>query len=150
MATKTEYLGLTLPQEEDLFRVGDMNGNMETLDNAWAEMGEMGQTMEEMNEKMGSAADTGADTLFGLLQSHTSAVRSLQRVFYEYGDENRSIPIQEVDPARCLVIFERLYDHSTSGVNSVLYSLTSTTLEISHPESTSGRYRFSFWIIEFN
>lgn len=152
MATYTENYDLVKPAEEDFYSVADFNENMETIDTALAEtagqMDGMGDTLAEMNGKIGTAADTGEDTLFGLLHGGGSLIKSLQHVTFSViaGETSGSVSINTVDPAKCFVLFERLKD--TSSISSVQYTLEATSIKIKHPSLNGGTLIVGFWVIE--
>lgn len=151
----TEHYGLTKPDEADFFNVADWNGNMDTIDSALAEtaaqMDGMGETLTEMNGKIGTAADTGTDTLFGLAKQGGSLIKSIQRVITAPGNEEtqQTVAINRVDAAKSIVILERLQDHRTYGATGVEYTLTETALEITYSGFACGYTMFGFWIVEF-
>ena len=154
MATTTEHYGLTKPDEADFFDMADWNGNMDTIDSALAEtaaqMDGMGETLTEMNGKIGTAADTGTDTLFGLAKQGGSLIKSIQRVTYQpmRSTTEGSVSIAEVNVAKCIVLFERLEDNSqyTSRIN---YTLTETSIDLTFSSASTDSRLLGFWVVEF-
>ena len=149
MATYTENYNLTLPAENEYYNVEDFNENFETIDTM---MAENEAVSNEINEKIGTPEN--GETVFSLLKnSGGSVIKSIQRILYSYSSSNTSVSkeINEVNPSKCIVIMERLYDTSNSGTAQVAYTLNATTLDISHGSGTmSNSLKLGFWIIEFN
>lgn len=155
MTTFTEHYGLKQPEETDGYDIGEMNENMATIDAAMAAQEE---SMGEMNEKMGTAADTGTETIFGKLNQIAentagggqglTAIKSIQHHTYQLENVNsESYAITPVDPTKCIVLFERLYDANEATAKAV-YELKANSVTF-----TCGNFRSSFtiglWIIEF-
>lgn len=85
--------------------------------------------------------------------SSASIIKSVQRVTYKIPTKTTtdSISISEVNPEKCIVLFERLQDDG-SDTTYIDYSLTATTLKISHRLYSAGSVlytSFGFQIIEF-
>lgn len=157
MATFTENYNLIKPSEEDYYDVQDFNENMDAID------GQLAETAEEVDgigNKIGTAADEGTETVFGKLNQISGGmtgvqlIKSIQHVTYSVSRETSSgtCSIRTVDPSRCFVIFERLQDNSSSGTSRVTYSLSATSLSISHSSysaSSGTNIIVGFWIVEF-
>ena len=153
MTTFTEHYGLRQPEETDGYDIGEMNENMATIDAAMAAQEE---SMEEMNEKLGTAADTGNETIFGKLNQMATnkaggfaGIKSLQRVTLSFSTSKGSAEatINEVDPEKCIVLMDRIYD-SSSMEASISYSLTATKVSASSGSSLNGSIKLQFQIIE--
>ena len=151
MATYTENYNLTLPEETDFYNVEDFNENFETIDTL---MAENERAATEINEKIGTPEN--GETIFSLLKnSDISLIKSIQKVKYTIKKDTSSgsISITEVNPAKCIVIFERLYDYIATGCTKLDYTLTATSINVSHNSYDFSSIRdnlFGFWIIEFN
>ena len=150
MSTFTENYDLIKPSEEDYFDVQDFNENFDAID------GQMALTEQEIagvNEKIGSPAESG-QTIFSLLNNmeFPPLVKSIQRVFYHNKNTGKELSINTVDPARCVVLMERIYDNYDAGRPYVDYTLSSSQLTISHGTSSYSTYIIccGFWIIELN
>lgn len=157
MTAFTEHYELLKPSTEDYYDIQDFNENMDTLDTALHE-----QALETtgIGEKLGTAADGGNDTIFGklnglasLLGTGIQLVKSIQRVTYDV-PPNQGNGICKlsttVNPERCIVLMERLWDDTADGCAWVDYTLSATELSLSH-----GRYSvdpgvsMGYWIVEF-
>lgn len=150
MSTFTENYDLIKPSEEDYFDVQDFNENFDAID------GQMALTEQEIagvNEKIGSPAESG-QTIFSLLNNmeFPPLVKSIQRVIYHNKKTESTLSIAPVDPARCIVLMERIYDNYDAGCPYVDYTLSSNLLTVSHGTSSYTTYSIcrGFWIIEFN
>ena len=153
MATFTEHYDLIKPGTADYYDIADWNENMDSIDEG---MAATAAGMEEMNEKLGTAADTGNDTIFGKLNrmaGNTTAgftgIKSLQRVTLAFSTSKGSAEatINEVDPEKCIVLMDRIYD-SSSMEASISYSLTATKVSASSGSSVNGSIKLQFQIIE--
>ena len=151
MATYTENYNLTMPEEEDYYDVEKFNENFETID---ALMAENEKATTEINEKIGTPEN--GESIFSLLKnSDISLIKSIQKVKYTIAKDTSSgsISINEVNPEKCIVIFERLNDSTSSGCIRLDYTLTATSINVSHHSydySTIRDNLFGFWVIEFN
>ncbi len=150
MSTFTENYDLIKPDEGDYFDVQDFNENFDAID------GQMALTEQEIagvHEKIGTPAESG-QTIFSLL-NHMEIpplIKSIQRVFYHNKNTGKTLSINTVDPARCVVLMERIYDNYDAGRPYVDYTLSSDLLTISNG---TGSYSTNviccgFWIIEFH
>ena len=146
MATYTEHYNLTLPEEDDYYNVEDLNENFETID---ALMAENAAVSNEINEKIGTSE--GGETVFSLLKNNGGGlVKSIQRVNISHNTSSAketATAIDAVNPSRCIVIMDRLYD-STSLCVSVTYSLAETTLTVNTGAASVGSIKLQFQIIE--
>ena len=149
MATYTENYNLIMPEESDCYNVEPFNENFESIDTLMAENEAISN---EINEKIGSPNDSGADTLFGRLGTGSSVIKSIQRKTYTVpaSTSHNTISINEIDATKSFVIFERLYG-SDDYTAEFTYSLTNTAISVSHGNyGNAGRIIVGFWIIEFN
>ena len=156
MTTFTEHYGLRQPEETDGYDIGEMNENMATIDAAIAAQEE---SMGEMNEKMGTAADTGTETIFGKLNqiaentagggAGLTAIKSIQRIITPsmQNTDSKTMDIQRVDPSKCLCIAERVQDNSTI-TQKLDYSLEAETVTF-HTQGLNYPFVAALWIIEF-
>lgn len=158
MATFTEHYNLIKPSEEDYYDVQDFNENMDAID---GQMMETAAEVDGIGEKIGTAADEGTETVFGKLNQISGGmtgvqlVKSIQHVTYstsyDSDSDSGSCSIRAVDPKRCFVIFERLYDSSNSGTAYISYSLNATSISVEHSSysSTGPHITLGFWVVEF-
>ena len=148
MTTYSENYNFALPEDEDGYDIAPVSENFDAIDAILAE--NEGQ-MAEINEKIGTPAETG-QTLFSLLNNNSDegvrTVKSIQRAHYKYGD-TKTISINTVDPTRCIVITERYHVENTN-IPYMSYELSKNTLTVSHGGGEfSFVFRAYFWIIEF-
>ena len=144
MATYTENYNLTMPEETDYYDVADFNENFETLDTL---MAENEAACSEINEKIGTPAESG-QTIFSLLNGGGgSVIKSTQRVTITSPDTK--VDISPVTPAKCFVIAERLYNGLDSLCNYD-YVLHEDHIEMTSMNQSTGRVVLGFWVIEFN
>ena len=146
MATYTNNYNLTMPEAEDFFKIQDFNENFEAIDTL---MAENDSAVQEVNEKLGTPND--GETVFSLLKSGGSFFKSIQHITLVEATEHiqgETIPIAPVDPAKCIVILERLADTSTVSASKVSYELSQDNIKVTrtYPLKTI----FGFWIIECN
>ena len=158
MATFTEHYELIKPGAADHYDIADWNENMDTIDGA---LGAQAAALGEMNGKMGEAADTGDDTLFGKLNriatntaggaaAGLTAIKSIQRVvFNSLKSTAKNIEIQRVVPENCIVLMERLYDADNHGANKFIYTLEAEQLTLEHFGSSMTTLVVGLWIVEF-
>ena len=151
MATFTENYDLIKPSAEDYYDVQDFNENMDAID------GQMAETAEEVagiGKKMGTATDSGTETVFGKLNQVVQAVdgihlvKSIQRFILSppKGTGATTFPIQRVDPSRCIVLIQRLREVSFQMV----YTLSAEQLYVEHTSyTTSVQNAGEILIIEF-
>ena len=150
LATFTENYNLIKPDEADYYDVADFNENMDTLD---AAMATVETEIDGISEKIGTPASEG-DTLFSLLQNNQTAglsvIKSLQHHLYEVptGTKGGTISITEVDTTKCIVLFERLSNNTSSDIG-VEYTLNATSIDLVHESTSTSGSLFGFWIIEF-
>ena len=148
MATCTENYDLTMPEKSDFYNVENFNENFKTIDTL---MAESESSIHEVNEKIGSPSDTERTSLFGCLNSSgNSVIKSIQRVTYSplTSQTSQDITINTVDPTKCFVIFERLYDHN-DFITKIDYMLHDTYLAVTNNSTTVHSLYVAFWIIEF-
>ena len=147
MATYTENYTLTMPEESDYYTIEDFNGNFETIDTL---MAENERAAAEINEKIGTPEND--ETIFSLLQhSGGSLIKSIQTITVKHSTATASESvwdIAEVDPAKCIILLNRLGD-STSGKVFISYALAGNTLTVNTSASSSGAVELQFQIIEF-
>lgn len=159
MATFTENYNLIKPSEEDYYDVQDFNENMDAID---GQMMETAAEVDGIGDKIGTAADEGTETVFGKLNqisdsmtgTEVQLVKSIQHVTYSPSKEasSGSCSIRTVDPQRCIVLFERLYDSSGNGTNYVSYTLNANSISIQHSSYSLSSYnnlKLGFWVVEF-
>ena len=158
MSTFTENYNLIKPDAEDYYDIQDANENMDAID---AQMFSLEQETEGISEKIGTADDTGTDTIFGKLteiasslgNSTPSIIKSIQRVthYLPTGTQTSSCNISTVNPKKCVVIMERLKNNADQ-MTQINYTLSASSLSFTHShlaDSASYDYQFGFWIIEF-
>lgn len=154
MAITTEHYNLTKPQPEEYYDVSDFNENMDEID---AQLALREAETAEIGEKLGSPADTQAQTVFGALNRIEgrggSLIRSIQRIVYtrENDKTGKTLPIATVDPAKTIVLMERLYD-SKDGTARMYYSLSADAIHVQHGEYSAGSgavCQVGFWVVEF-
>lgn len=160
MATFTENYNLIKPSEEDYYDVQDFNENMDAIDGQMAEteqeLNGIGEKINQMDEKLGTTADTGTETIFGRLSGLIGTdggirvVKSIQHIVTEFYPNHGGVEeaLNEVDPPRCIVIWQRLQDRNNME-GKVVYSLSPTKLNVDLVESSSALIALDFWIIEF-
>lgn len=158
MATFTEHYDLIKPGTADFYDIADWNENMDTIDET---MAAQAAGMGEMNEKMGTAADTGDNTLFGKLNqiatntaggtaAGLTAIKNIQRVIFNSTKSTaKSIKIQTVVPENCIVLMDRLYDTESRSAGKFIYTLTADTVELDFLATASTPLVVGLWIIEF-
>lgn len=157
MTAFTEHFDLLKPSTEDYYDIQDFNENMDTLDTALHE-----QALETagIGEKLGAAADEGDSTIFGklnglasLLETGIQLVKSIQRVTYDVPiDQNSGVCklSPAVNPERCIVLMERLWDDTADGCAWVDYRLSASELTLSHGKYVSSPgIHMGYWIVEF-
>ena len=143
MATYTENYNLIKPDEEDYYDVADFNENMDTLDSA---MAAAEAAAEEVSAKIGTPAESG-QTVFSLLNSGgNSVLKSTQRVTIESPDTR--VDIRPVNPAKCFVLTERLYN-GLDSLCSYDYILHEDHIEMTVMNQSTGRVSLAFWVVEF-
>lgn len=154
MSTFTENYNLIKPNEADYYDISDYNENMDTID---ATLAATETAVEGVSDKIGEYSDTETETVFSklnqmnsILSQGSSPIKSLQRISVSIseGKTSTTATIKTVDPTKCIIIFERLKDGSSSS--AVDYTLNATSLVITHAElSNSYTLKVGFWIIEF-
>lgn len=171
MSTFTENYDLIKPGNEDFYDIQDFNENMDAIDAQLAEAEEKAAAIQQkmaavdaqiaqaeealraISGKIGSPEDDGKETLFGCVKDRpASFVKSIQYVRYTIPKltTSGSLAINEVDPEKCIVLFERLQDNSNFMVR-MDYTLTATALNVEHYSYTSVdnlNNLFGFWIVE--
>lgn len=149
MSTFTENYNLIKPGEQDFYDIQDFNENMDTID---AQMMQAETELNGIGEKIGTPENEG-DTVFSLLNQKNiipKVVKSIQHVtFTPTGNTTTtaSLNINTVDPARCVVLFERLYNDD-GEIYSVKYTLEENAISIKHDSVKSG-FTVGFWVVEF-
>ena len=140
----SENYGFALPDDGDFYDIAPISENFDAIDTILAE-GE--SKMEEISNKIGTPAENG-QTLFSLMSSGSSVIRSIQRKILSYTDATKTteIPITPVDPAKTIVIMERLKEYAGGGLCEINYTLSADKLQM-----TIGPYYgiVGFWIVEF-
>ena len=124
-----------------------------------------GEFTAELVKLIGQAADTGgsptAGTVFGKenailgkINSFVNAdgngvrvVKSIQRLFVS-GNGNQNVAISPVNPERCFVISERLYNNATYQL-FYNYTLEADRLEVNISAGSGQNCYVGFWIVEF-
>ena len=177
MANYTENYDLILPEDSDPYNVEDMNTNFAAVDaalyaneQAMADAGEkidavgskvdaVGSKVDTANNRIGSSGSTGTSTLFGQLNNirstlagGSSPIKSIQHLVkdYNYTNKEATLTLNAVNPSKCIVIMERLYDTSTFHAK-VEYTLSSTSLvTVVNRNGNACDATIGFWIIEFN
>ena len=147
MATFTENYSLIKPDGEDYYDVTDFNENMDTLDGL---MAAAEQNMEGITEKIGTPSETG-QTLFSLLEQGSritfqSLFKSVQRV--KIASPNKTVAISRVNPAKCLVFVERIYNQS-DALRSYEYILHADQIEMTTFSNANQDVILAFNILEF-
>lgn len=146
--SSTKITEFDLDTSADIAKESTLRENFETIDTLMAET-ENG--IHEVNEKIGSPSDTERTSLFGCLNSSgNSVIKSIQRVTYSplTSQTSQDITINTVDPTKCFVIFERLYDHN-DFITKIDYMLHDTYLAVTNNSTTVHSLDVAFWIIEF-
>lgn len=157
MSTFTEHYNFIKPGEGDFYDIQDWNENMDAIDAQMAlneeAIAPIGEKIDGMDSKIGTSADTEENSLFGKLHQlsvgfgEIQLVKSIQHVTYSVPRNTSSgtRSISRVTPERCIVLLERLYDHS--GCSTVNYTLNATSISLTH---VSADYPpiFGFWVIE--
>ena len=153
MATFTENYDLIKPDGDDYYDVADFNENMDALDGLMAAAEQITaaveQGMADIAEKIGTPAETG-QTLFSLLQggsvTFASLFKSVQRVTISSPTE--SVKINTVDPSKCLVFVERLYDQYEE-MQHYDYVLQANQIKLTEHPSSSKTLILAFTVVEF-
>jgi len=148
MSTYTENYNLIKPDETDHYDVQEFNENMDIID---TQMMQTENTVEQMDGKIGTPAQTG-NTLFSLLEGNGGGlIKSIQHILCDIASSTSSYKteINEIDTSKTIVLFERLSDKYGGSCNRVEYVLAADNLSISCDANANG-YLLGFWIIEFN
>lgn len=148
MSTFTENYNLIKPDANDYYDIQDFNENMDAID---ALMAEQETAAEQINEKIGTPADVGSSTVFGLLKNGGSIIKSIQRIVHSE-DCNGTVTkaINPINTNKTIVLFERLHD-GIDYLRKVDYTLNSDSLILKNMQiNVSNPASFGFWIIEFN
>lgn len=161
MANYTKNYNLILPEQEDYYDVAQFNSNASAIDTQMAEteqkisglntkLDNLLTKINALDSKLGTAADTGSNTLYGLLNSRKGIFKSWNRYIYTSIKSTFSgkITIQPVDPARCIVLVERL--GTTDGtIKHYTYTLNESSIYITHSGWTSdGTIDLAFTVLE--
>lgn len=153
MATFTENYSLIKPGAADYYDAADMNENMDAIDAALAAAE---RETDGIGEKIGTAADSGTETIFGQLNGIRGAmaqggsiIRSIQRVVVELASNNQSktVGIETVDTAKTIVLVENQLDPNVSFGYS--YRLEANSLAVATHSGYTKDMRLGFWIVEF-
>ena len=128
MAKYTENFNLIKPEDDEYYDVADFNENMDIID-------------EALSENSGAS-----EQLQGIISPDGKGVRIIKSIQRITTSSSKAFPITPVDPGRCIVLFERLYDHGSYHI-SCSYTLTASTLHVSISNISDGL--FGFWIVEF-
>ena len=146
MAKYTENFNLIKPEDDEYYDVADFNENMDIIDEALAESA-------GGSDKIGEPEDSILSTVFGKLNGFISPdgkgvriVKSIQRI--DGVGTNSELSIQPVDPARCIVLSERLYNYS-NYLSSYSYTLEANVLKVNISTGGSQNCTVGFWLIEF-
>ena len=112
MAKYTENFNLIKPEDDEYYDVTDFNENMDIIDEALAES-------TGGADKIGEPEDSVLSTVFGKLNGFISedgqGVRIIKSIQRKIGSSaTKSIEINPVNPSRCIVLSERLYDTGSS------------------------------------
>lgn len=147
MATYTENYNFLLTEVEDAFDITDYNENFKTIDTL---MAENETAVNEVNEKIGTPEN--GETIFSLLKTGGSIIKSIQHVVYSNEQNNSSgkVTFDTVDPSKTIIIFERLTDLSNYSASPISYSLEESSISITHNSYSANSLKFGFWIVEFN
>ena len=147
MATFTENYSLIKPDGEDYYDVADFNENMDTLD---AAMAAAETAVNEVSAKIGTPPAAG-QTVFSLLTrgdiTFAYLFKSVQRV--RISSPDTSVSIRTVDPAKCLVFVERVYNQNDS-LSSYDYVLHADHIEMTSFSGANKDVTLDFSIIEFH
>ena len=153
MAEFTENYQLIKPSAEDYYDVQDFNENMDTIDGV---MAEVETAAKEVSEKIGTAEDTGSDTVFGKLNQMTTgggsgltAVKSIQRVTLTLStnDGSASQSINTVVPENCIVLMDRLHDGAKLD-SPISYTLHANRIDVITTGYIGDSMTLLFQIIE--
>ena len=154
MAEFTENYNLIKPSAEDYYDVQDFNENMDTLDGV---MAEVETAAKEVSEKIGTAEDTGNNTVFGKLNqmatgggSGLTAIKSIQRVTLTLATDGGTATqnISTVVPANCIVLMDRLHDGANLEA-PISYTLHANHIDVAISGYTIDSMTLLFQIIEF-
>ena len=147
----SENYNFALIGDEDGYDIAPLSENFKTLDEI---LSENESAMEEVSAKIGSPADTGKNTVFGCLNSGgNSTIKSIHKISVSTTANTTATTYSlatTVDPDRCIVIVDRMYDrglHHQCGIN---YELKENSLTVSAIH-VDGNYAVTlqFQIIEF-
>lgn len=149
MSTFTENYNLIKPGEQDFYDIQDFNENMDTID---AQMMQAETELNGIGEKIGTPENEG-DTVFSLLSQKNAGTQFIKSIQYTtYTPTGNTITtatlnINTVDPAKCVVLFERLYNEEGS-IHSVKYTLGENAISLKHTAAKGG-FTVGFWVVEF-
>ncbi len=123
---------------------------------SWGEViGTITKIFSGIKEKIGQPEDEGTVTLFGKLNGFLNedgqgvrVVKSIQRIVCSNTGSANTITIHPVNPERCIVLTERLYN-SSEYLLSYSYDLKADTLTAHVSGGSTQSCRIGFWIIEF-
>lgn len=149
MATFTKNHGLIKPGLEDYYDIADFNDNMDAIDTIFAEAE---AEQQKISDKIGKPTDMGASTIFGKLNNGNSVIKSIQKVTYTppASTGSGSVNIKTVNPNKCLVIMERLYEKNDT-LTKISYRLNANNISLEHDSYVSpNAFIVGFWVIEFN
>lgn len=123
---------------------------------SWGEViGTITKIFSGIKEKIGQPEDEGTVTLFGKLNGFLNedgqgvrVVKSIQRIVCSNTGSANTITIRPVNPERCIVLTERLYNAGDYLFN-YSYDLKADTLTAHVSGGSTQSCRIGFWIIEF-
>ncbi len=148
MAKYTENFNLIKPEDDEYYDVADFNENMDIIDEALAESA-------GGSDKIGEPEDSILSTVFGKLNGFISEdgqgvriVKSIHRQVFGYGNNHRLTFKSPVNPERCIVLSERMYNFG-SYLQSYSYTLEAEALIANVSGSSSQGCSIGFWVIEF-
>ena len=161
MANYTKNYNLILPEQEDYYDVAQFNSNASAIDTQMAEteqkisglntkLDNLLTKINALDNKLGTAADTGSNTLYGLLNSRKEVFKSWNRYTYTNtgGQPSYKIAIKTVNPTRCIVLVERLLN-TDSAIRPYQYVLNADHIYVSHANWTSsGVLGLAFTVVE--
>jgi len=151
MSTFTENYNLIKPQEEDYYDVQDFNENFDAID---AQMMATETAVAGVSEKIGTPTDSGTETMFGKMNqvvevvNGISLIKSIQRFILSTAPNSgrTTISIKKVNPDRCIVLAQRLYNYEFKAV----HTLSAEQLVVNHSAVGNGANEvIEYQIIEF-
>ncbi len=161
MANYTKNYNLILPEQEDYYDVAQFNSNASAIDTQMAEteqkisglntkLDNLLTKINALDSKLGTAADTGSNTLYGLLNNRKEVFKSWNRYTYTNtgGQGNNKITITPVNPKKCIVLVERVLNTDTA-IQPYQYVLNADHIYVSHANwVSSGVLGLAFTVVE--